>query len=175
MYPQIYHNKLLLDGLRRYCARLKGELKRADRDMRARRADRNAIQARRDHYAGVLTHVELTLLSLAPKTDFAAIRPLVTLLEPYLTDKNELRREIIRQLKIATEPLTLNALHARIVASMKLEFETEEDRARHRAVIMDALHRMRRATPSVVEALLPLKFGQFNQPEQLWRLRNLRG
>ena len=73
------------------------------------------------------------------------------------------------------QPLTPNALHARLITSMKLAFEAEDDKARHRAVVMDALHRMRRTTPSVVEALLPLKFGQFNQPEQLWRLRNLRG
>lgn len=175
MYPQVYRNQQLVKGLANYCGRLKGELKRADKDARSRRANLEEINARRTHYAELLSHAEAVLRSLAPGIDLDAIPARVTQLQPYRTTKSELRMEIIRQLKRAPEPMALNELHAKIIQAMGLRFQSQKEKRRHRAVLMDALHALRRSTPPVVEALLPLEFGRFNQPEQRWHLLNLRG
>lgn len=43
MYPQIYSNRKLVQGLLVYASRLKGELVRADRELRAKDVDRDGV------------------------------------------------------------------------------------------------------------------------------------
>jgi len=174
VYPQVYANQKVVQGLTAYAARLKGELARADKQLRARKADREAIQKRRDYYAGLLASVQAVGLSLAPDNDWTSIKPKVTLLDEYRTARGDLRLEILRQLKRAAKLLTVNALHERVITAMKLTFDTKKERAQHRAVVVELLHDLRKGPPALVECAREGKYGSFDQPEQEWRLKKLR-
>ena len=90
-YPPVYRNKHLVEGLLVYIARLKGELKRADRDQRNASLDQEAVRRRRAHYARCLESATTTLLSLESDIDIASVRAKVTMQEDYRTTKSDLR------------------------------------------------------------------------------------
>ena len=77
-YPQVYSNLKVVDGLLAYAARLKGELRRADRELHGRKANCEAIKARRQQYAALLAQVEAVGHSLAPDLDWTEVPPKVT-------------------------------------------------------------------------------------------------
>ena len=169
-YPQVYRNLKVVDGLQVWVARLKGELKRADRDAKRPKADKESIAKRRQHYEAILTHVVGAGRAMASDIDWDGIAPKVSAPE-YRTNRSDLRIELIRYLKGQAEPVTLNVIHEAVVAALGLTFTSAKDEKRHRAVVMDALHDLKNGTPSVVETTVACKFGTFLQPEQKWRFR----
>jgi hypothetical protein len=169
-HPQVYFNLKVVDGLLAYAARLKGELKRADRELQGRKADCKAITERRQHYATLLAQVEAVGYSLAPDIHWTDIPPKVTALASR-TLPGDLGAALIDCLKRQAEPLTVNAIHDIIVDQLGLTFASAKDKRRHRAVVVDALHMLRRGPPSVLECTESCVFGRFDQPEQRWRFR----
>lgn len=169
-YPQVYSNFKVVDGLLAYAARLKGEVKRADRELKGRKADREAISARREQYVALLAHVEAVGHSLAPDLDWTEVPAKVTA-PPTRTTPGDLGAALIKCLKPQVEPLTVNAIHDLVIDQLGLTFASAKEKRRHRAVVVDALHILRRGTPSVVECTEPCQFGKFDQPEQRWRFR----
>ena len=167
-YRQVYSNQALVEGLKNYAARLKGELVRADRELKGRCRSPDEVRARRAHYAGLLVHAEALGTSLAPDVDWAAIRPKVTLAQDYRTTRSDLRIELVRLLKVTAAPLSVNEIHEHIIAALKLSFASKKERDRHRAVVVDALHDLRKGPPSLVDCTEQCTFGKFNQPEQRW-------
>ena len=170
VFPQVYSNLKVVDGLLAYAARLKGEMKRADRELTARKADREAISARRQHYATLLAQVEGVGYSLAPDLDWTEVSPKVTA-PPPRTPPGELGAALLGCLKRQTEPQTVNAIHDLVISRLGLTFGSANERAKHRAVVVDALHALRRGPPSVVECTESCEFGKFGQGEQRWRFR----
>ena len=126
------------------------------------------MRVRRAHYAGLLTHVEALGTSLAPDVDWAAIRPKVTLAQDYRTTRSDLRIELVRLLKVTAAPVSVNEIDEHIIAALKLSFASKKERERHRAVVVDALHDLRKGPPSLVDCTEQCTFGKFNQPEQRW-------
>jgi hypothetical protein len=112
--------------------------------------------------------------SLSPDVDWVGIQPKTTLLDEYRTSRGELRIEILRQLKARTEPVTVNVLHDRLIKALRLTFKDKFEQNQHRAVVVDALHDLRNGPPSLVESTEDCVFGVFRQPEQRWRLKQMR-
>jgi hypothetical protein len=149
-------------------------LVRADKELRAKGVDRDAVEKRRSYYATLLASVEAVGRSLAPDIDWSAIKSKVALLEDYRTVRGELRIAILRHLKHAPEPLSVNALHEQLIGAMGLVFITKKEQAKHRAILVEALHDLRRGPPALVATTQTGQFGRFHQPEQRWFLKRLR-
>lgn len=165
-YPRIYRNAHLVGGLAAYAARLKGELRRADVELKEPEAQSEAILRRREYYATLLAHVEAVGVSLDPDAQWSEIAPLVTA-PPYRTDRGELVIEILRFLKSRSQPATVNEVQAHLVNAFSLEFADNKERRRHRAVVTVALHDMCNAFPDVIRCTERLEAGQFDR-EQRW-------
>lgn len=173
VFPQVYRNMKVMQGLRVYAARLTGELKRAERDLAAHPRDATAIHQRRAHYEQLLAAVEIVGRSLGDTDDWIDIQPKVTQLEACRTEPGDLRHHILHILKYSPEPLTVNAIHDRLIVALALKLSKQE-RRKHRAVVVDALHAMRRGPPALLEAMEKCCYGEFGNVEQRWKLRQLR-
>lgn len=175
MYPQVYSNRKLVQGLLVYASRLKGELVRADRELGAKTAARDAVLERQRYYGELLDAVRAVGVSLAPDENWQEVKPKVTLLEDYRTQPGDLKAEILKQLKQRAEPISVNNLHERIIGTMGLKFSTKSEQKHHRAVVVDALHDMRKGPPSLVDCTQEGRFGHGrSREEQRWFLKQLR-
>ena len=119
-YPRIYRNAHVVGGLAAYAARLKGELRRADVELKEPKAQSQGILRRREYYATLLAHVEAVGVSLDPDAHWGEIAPVVTA-PPYRTDRGELVIAILRFLKARSQPATVNEVQQHVIRARHLE------------------------------------------------------
>lgn len=173
MFPQVYTNMKMVQGLMNYAQRLKGELVRVERDLKNEPMNAKAIHLRRAHYEQLFMAVQVVGLSLDTSLDWNNVKPKVGKLDAYRTERGDLRHHILKTLKSAAGPLTTNEIHGQVIVALKLKLSKGE-RRKHRAVLVDALHDLRRGPPVLVEALEECRFGEFSKVEQRWKIRRLR-
>jgi len=169
---QLYKNANAAVGLERLYARLKGELKRLDRERAKAVLETErllaSISAERASRAGQMEKAGATLLLLEPNITLDSIQPIVTTQRLALIPHGGLRSETLSILREHGSWMTSAEIHETLVARTGIVFPSQELKRKHRQTLREALGVMASLDPPRVEREHDLKPGAFI--EQRWRL-----
>jgi hypothetical protein len=157
--PKPYRNANASAGLRTMVARLKGELKKLDRQRAKLEQELAKVAAQRAQRANDLEHVGQSLLLLQPDIVLADIAPVVPAEPAGHLGYGTLRSEILAVLKEAEDWLTGAQLHEAIVRRKNIVFANLAERQKHLQHLREALHVMANRTPPQVEREHKLTIG----------------
>ena len=169
----LYKNTHAVVGLKRFYARLKGELKRIDLESEKLSAETkrslDALAAEREARAKQMANVGGTLQVLNPAIELDGIQPVVTRSRVAHLRHGMLRREILAVLRANNDWMTVADLHDTIVQRNGVAFDSDEARRKHQQKLREALHVLLHMTPPRVEREHELAAGNF-EFTQRWRL-----